>query len=166
MERTAQGQRELPDGCHTASRPEVTTPLLQSPRGAPFGPSVRGGTARPICYPAFRHWGASLALPASDLLCPLLTSDDRSEQLPATLSPSRDSRQISQGKTQNVWRVDAGFLKHTPMRMEDFAVIPPGAGLVPGGPTSRLGGIPVRRPARLDWASSRPHLAVTPLPFS
>ena len=42
-----------------------------------------------------------------------------------------DSRQISQGKTQNVWRVDAGFIKPTPLRMEDFAVTCP---LVPGGP--------------------------------
>ncbi len=39
------------------------------------------------------------------------------------LSPLRDSRQISQGKTQNVSRVDAGFIEHTPLRMEDFAVI-------------------------------------------
>ncbi len=45
---------------------------------------------------------------------------------PATLSPLRDSRQISQGKAQNVSRVDAGFIQHTPLRMEDFAVIPPG----------------------------------------
>jgi len=26
--------------------------------------------------------------------------------------------------------------------------------------------VPVRRPALLDWASSRPHLTMTPLPFS
>ncbi len=50
---------------------------------------------------------------------------------PATLSPLRDSRQISQGKAQNVSRVDAGFIKPTPVRMEDFAVTCP---LVPGGP--------------------------------
>ena len=56
--------------------------------------------------------------------------------------------------------------KHTPVRMEDFAIIPPVAGVVPGGPTSRPGGIPVRRPARLDWASSRPHRSaeLTPKP--
>ncbi len=57
-------------------------------------------------------------------------------------------------------------MQHPPVRMEDFAVIPPVAGLVPGGPPSRLGGIPVRRPARLDWASSRPHRSaeLTPKP--
>ena len=32
--------------------------------------------------------------------------------------------------------------------MEDFAVIPAVAGLVPGGPPSRLDGIPVRLPVR------------------
>ena len=45
--------------------------------------------------------------------------------------PPADSRQISQGKTQNVSRVGAGFIKHTPWRMEDFAVTCP---LVPGVP--------------------------------
>jgi hypothetical protein len=85
---------------------------------------------------------------------------------PATLSPSRDSRQISQGKAQNVSRVGAGLIQHTTVRMEDVAVIPPVAGLVPGGPTSRLSGIPVRRPGRLDWASSSPHRSaeLTPKP--
>jgi len=131
MDRAAQGQRELPDGCRTAARPGMTTPLLQAPLGAPFGPSVIGGAARPICCPALRPWGASLASPAWDLLCPLLTSADRSERLPPP-SPRRDSRQISQGKTQNVPREDTGFIQHTPLRMEDFAVIPPVAGLVPG----------------------------------
>ena len=53
---------------------------------------------------------------------------------PAALSPERDGRQISQGKTQNVSRVGAGFIKRTPLRMEDFAVIPPVVGLVPGVP--------------------------------
>jgi hypothetical protein len=46
-------------------------------------------------------------------------------------SASADSRQISQGKALN-WRcVDAGFITHTPARMEDFAVTCP---LVPGVP--------------------------------
>ena len=30
-------------------------------------------TARPICVSLFRHWSASIALPGSYLLCPLLT---------------------------------------------------------------------------------------------
>jgi len=112
----------------------VTAPLLHSPLGAPFGPSVRGDAAWPICCPAFRPWGASLASPAANLLCPLLTSADRSGRLPPPSVPRRDSRQISQGKTQTVSRVDAGVIQPTPLRMEDFAVIPPVAGLVPGVP--------------------------------
>jgi hypothetical protein len=128
-----------------------------------FG-SRRCGSAYPLPRLSALGCLTSLAclgppLPSADFCRPVRAA-------PATLSPLRDSRQIFQGKTQNVSRVGAGFIKHTPMRMEDFAAIPPVAGLVPGGPTSRLGGIPVRRPARLDWASSRPHLAVTPLPFS
>ena len=131
MDRAAQGQRELPNGCPTASRHGATSPLLQSPLGAPFGPSVRGGAAWPICCPVFRPWGASLASPAWDLLCPLLTSAGRSERISPPSVPCRDSRQISQGKTQKVSRVGAGFIKHTPLRMEDFAVTCP---LVPGVP--------------------------------
>jgi hypothetical protein len=42
VDRVAQGQRELPVGCRTATRHEATAPLLQSPFGAPFGPSVQG----------------------------------------------------------------------------------------------------------------------------
>jgi hypothetical protein len=78
---------------------------------------------------------------------------------PSALSPAYwDGRQISQGKTQNVPCVDAGFMKHTPC----------------GWRTSRSRArssrvchtsypVPVRRPARVDWASSRPHLAVDAL---
>jgi hypothetical protein len=47
----------------------------------------------------------------------------------------RGKGEISRGKTQNLPCVDAGFIKHTPMRMEDFAVTCP---LVPGGPTPRI----------------------------
>jgi hypothetical protein len=51
---------------------------------------------------------------------------------PSALSPAYwDNRQISQGQTQNVPRRDAGFIKHTPRRMEDCAVTCP---LVPGVP--------------------------------
>ncbi len=87
MDHAIQGQRELPVGCRTATRHEATAPLLQSPCGAPFGPSVRGGAARPICYPAFRPWGASLASSASNLLRPLRISADRSDRGPPGLSP-------------------------------------------------------------------------------
>ena len=102
------------------------------------------------------------------LLRPLQTSAARSARLSPrpvgvghSLAPT--ARQISQGKTQNVSRVDAGFIKHAPLRMEDFTVT---CQLVPGVPHPAIGGIPVPRPALLDWASSRPHLTVTPLPFS
>jgi len=39
--------------------------------------------------------------------------------------------ETSRGKTQNLPCVDAGFIKHTPMRMEDFTVMCP---LVPDVP--------------------------------
>jgi hypothetical protein len=138
----------------------VTSPLLQSPLGAPFGPSSWGVAARPIRCPAFRPRGASLASPASGLLCPLLTSPSRSGSVarPPVLS---DSREISQGKTQNVLRADAGFIKHTPLRMEDFAVTCP---LVPGVPHLRSGSCSSPRALGLGFLQT--HLAMTSLPFS
>ena len=42
-----------------------------------------------------------------------------------------DAMQISRGKTLSLRCVDAGLIKHTPPRMEDFAVTCP---LVPGVP--------------------------------
>ena len=64
-----------------------------------------------------------------------------------------DSREISQGKTQNVPRVDAGFIKHTPMRMEDFAVTCP---LVPGVPHLESGFCTSPRAFGLDFLQTPP----------
>jgi hypothetical protein len=78
---------------------------------------------------------------------------------PSALSPTYgDNRQISQGQTPNGPRIDAGLIKHTPC----------------GWRTSRSRArssrvchtsypVPVRRPARVDGASSRPHLTVDAL---
>jgi len=72
----------------------------------------------------------------------------------SALSPLRDSRQISQGKTQNVWRVDAGFIKHTPLRMEDFAVTCP---FVPGVPHLVSGSCASPRAIGLGFLQTPPH---------
>src|SRR4029453_12112250 len=69
-----------------------------------------------------------------------------------------DAIQISQGKPQNVPRVDAGFIKHTPCGWRT-SQSPARSSRVYH--TSYP--VPVRRPARLDWASSRPHLTVDAL---
>ena len=91
-------------------------------------------------------------IPSADFCWPL------SANLSALSPFLLDNQQISQGKTQNVPRVDAGFIKCTPC----------------GWRTSRSRArssrvhhtsypVPVRRPARLDWASSRLHLTVDAL---
>ena len=55
----------------------------------------------------------------------------------STLSPySKDTVQISQGKTRNFQCINAGFIKHTPLRMEDLVVTCP---LVPDVPHLRSG---------------------------
>ena len=65
-----------------------------------------------------------------------------------------DAIQISQGKTQNVPRVDAGFIKHTPLRMEDFAVTCP---LVPGVPHLVSGSCSSPRAFGLGFLQTPPH---------
>ena len=137
-------------GCHLPAPRQATTLLHRS------GLRPTRVAAWPIRYPAFRPWGASRASPASGLRYPLLTSAGRSARIaPPSVLFLLDNQQISQGKTQNVPRVDAGFIKYTPC----------------GWRTSRSRArssrvhhtsypVPVRRPARVAWASSSPHVVV------
>jgi hypothetical protein len=76
---------------------------------------------------------------------------------------SRGTWEISRGKTQNFPCISARFIKHTPADGELRCHVPARSGYTtPHIPA--FGGI--RRPACLDWASFRPHLTMTPLPFS
>ena len=92
-----------------------------------------------------------------------------------------DNLQASRSKTQNVPCVDAGFIKHAPAWREGLCCHACLCGSArrqvparPGRTTPRIrflfACLCVRtqtgRPASLDWASSRPRLATTPLPFS
>ena len=83
----------------------------------------------------FQHCSASLALPASHLLCPLLTSPRYSATVTSgPASVFRSTGEISQGKTRYLHCIDARFTKCTLLpQMEDFAVTCP---LVPNA--SRL----------------------------
>ena len=81
----------------------VATPFI--PLRGPFGPSAPF-PARPICCSAFRRWSASLALPTTNLLCPLLTSAPRSGTLAAP-SVLADTMQISRGKLDRLHRTPA-----------------------------------------------------------
>jgi hypothetical protein len=75
---------------------------------------------------------------------------------------SQGTRKTSRGKTQNVPRVDAEFIKHTPTGRWRTSRSRARSSRVYH--TSDPVRIP--RPALLDWASFRPHLTMTPLPFS
>ena len=75
---------------------------------------------------------------------------------------SQGARKTSRGKTQNVPRVDAEFIKHTPTGRWRTSRSRARSSRVYH--TSDPVRIP--RPALLDWASFRPHLTMTPLPFS
>ena len=84
-------------GCRTAVPWQASAPLLQSPRGEPFGPSVTLATYYALCrLLSTGRLGSRLAQFAWDH------------------SLAQTDRQISRGKTQNVPRVDAGFIKHAP----------------------------------------------------
>ena len=112
------------------------------------------------------------------LLCFALPAEVRSlDSLSLPRTPSTARCQPERHRT--LTRVDAGFIKHTPLAdggLRGHACLCVSARRqVPARPeyttplirwalASRFSGI--RRPALLDWASFRPHLAMTPLPFS
>ena len=75
---------------------------------------------------------------------------------------SQGTRKISRGKTQNVPRVDAEFIKHTPTGRWRTSRSRARSSRV----YHTSDPVRVPRPALLDWASFRPHLTMTPLPFS
>jgi hypothetical protein len=137
------GPLPRPHGGVASARHDTTTPVLSAPRGAPFGPLARSrdGAAAPL--PRLSALGGLTSLaggaptrPSADFCRSVRTE-------PSALSPAWGAdRPISQGTTPNVPRLDAGCLKHPPLRMEDFAVTCP---LVPGVPPLVSG----------SWASPR-----------
>ena len=114
------GRRLAPTGlagCNSRLPWQATSPLFQSPLGAPFGPSGRNYGSPPLPL----------------LICPLLTSPRYSASVsrgPASIL--RSTGEISRGKTRYLHCIDAGFTKCTLLpQMEDFAVTCP---LVPCAP--------------------------------
>lgn len=76
---------------------------------------------QPICYPTlFRP-----SVARYNLLCLLLTSVYRSNQIALISVHSLNNIQISRGKTLSFYCVDAGFIKRTPMQMEGLLVTCP-----------------------------------------
>ena len=86
-------------GCNAVVPWQATSPLFQSPRGEPFGPSAR------LAPPTMPSADFCLAVSANCSALSQFLSHARSQ----------GTRQISQGKTQNVPRIDAEFIKHAPM---------------------------------------------------
>jgi hypothetical protein len=111
---------------------------------------------RPIRGCVFRHCSASLALPAFQLLCPLLTSPRYSA--PVTRRPAslfRSTGEISRGKTRYLHCIDAGFTKCTLLpQMEDFAVTCP---LVPNASRLISGFCSSPRSFGLGFLQTLPH---------
>ena len=71
----------------------------------------------------------------------------------STIPSGSDTLQTSRGKTQSFPRVNAGFIKHTPMRMEDFVVTCP---LVPDVPHLRSGSCTSSRAFGLGFLQTPP----------
>ena len=111
----------------------------------------------------FRHCSASIASPASHLLCRLQTSPRYSA--PITQRPAsmlRSTGEISRGKTQNCPCISAEFIKHTPLGRWRTSLSRASSSRVYHTSDS----VRVPRPALSDWASFRPYLTIEPLPFS
>src|ERR1035437_3030536 len=130
------------------------------PLRAPFRPSVRDVTVRPSCFSTFRLRSASIASPASCLLCPLLTSAWRSESLVA--SSVQNSGQPCRSPEVSL----TAFPTHPPdlpsrrLMAMDFAVIRPlvpALGLLSGFCSSGRGFAPrfLQTPPRDDALALR-----------
>ena len=111
-------------GCHLpAPRQATTSSTVQA-----FC-SLAGGSAYPLprlsalgCLTSFACAGPPM--PSADF-CEVVREDG------SALSPSQDTSQISRGQLSYRWCIDAGFIKHSPLWMEDFTVACP---LVPTVP--------------------------------
>jgi hypothetical protein len=128
-------------GCPLAAPPQATPPLHRS------GLRSTRVAAWPLRYPAFRPWGASRASPAPGLLCPLLTSAERSGRIAHPSVPSRDTPQISRGQLSYRRCIDAGCIKHRPF--------------VDGGLHGCVPARPERTTPPLRFVSLAPHLRST-----
>ena len=96
-------------GCSAVVPWQATSPLFQSPHGAPFGPSATRVTYYALCR-----------------LLPFVRLGLRLAQLAWVHSLAPTIRQISRGKTRYLHCIDAGFTKCTQLpQMEDFAVTCP-----------------------------------------
>ncbi len=88
-------------------------------------------------------------------LCPLLTSARRSVRIsPNPVRFYSDIVQTSRGKIHSLPCVNAGFIKHTPLRMENFVATCP---LVPGVPHLLSGSCSSPRTFGLDFLQTPPH---------
>jgi hypothetical protein len=84
-------------GCNAAVPWQATSPLFQSPRGEPFGPSATRVTYYTLCR-----------------LLPFVRLGSRLAQLAWVNSLAPTARQISRGKTRYLHCIDAEFTKCTP----------------------------------------------------
>ena len=81
----------------------------------PFGPSRRSRSG---------------TIPSADSSCAVGDDYSSPSQFPWPAT-SQDSHEVSRGKSYSLRCIDAGFIKHAPLWMEDFVVACP---LVPGVP--------------------------------
>ncbi len=84
----AASSSQMPDTSPTPRRMPSHRSAAGDYSSLPFGPSAKDVAARPICFSTFRFRSASLASPASHLLCPLLTSATRSGSLSTPSVPA------------------------------------------------------------------------------
>ena len=80
-------------GCNAVVPWQATSPLFQSPRGEPFGPSAARATYYALCR-----------------LLPFVRLGSRLAQLAWVNSLAPTTRQISRGKTRYLRCIDAGFM--------------------------------------------------------
>jgi len=121
-----------------------------------------GRSTRPVTSGGLPLRHAQGTMPSADF-SPAVNVDPSTFSQFQSRATSQGTQEISRGKTQNLPCISARFIKRIPADGELRRHVPARSGcttpLIPA-----FSGI--CRPACLDWASSRPHLPMTPFPFS
>jgi hypothetical protein len=115
------------------------------------------GTHRPEATSLYYRSGlpcvAAGTMPSADSACAVGGVPTPPSQLPWH-APSQDSHEVSRGKSSSRRCIDAGFIKHAPLWMEDFVVACP---LVPGVPHLLSGSCSSPRTCAPRFLQTPPH---------
>ena len=129
----------------------------------PFGPSAHSRCGSAYLLPRLSALGCLTSVACGEPTMPSADFYGAVRKDSSALSPTQDTPQISRGKLSYRPCIDAGFIKHSPMWMEGFAVACP---LVPSCTTPRIGFVSLPLTFVPRFLQTPPHGDALALPLS